>query len=106
VTPEKVNRAVRRIVEVAHPLKLILFGSYIHKKLHENSDLDVWVVTDNSVRNSRAESVRIRKALGDIHMPMDIVVVTEDRLNALKDTPGLIFREALRSGTIVYPYAA
>jgi hypothetical protein len=33
---------------------------------------------------------------------MDILVVAESRLSELADTPGLIYREALREGKIVY----
>jgi hypothetical protein len=35
-------------------------------------------------------------------MPMDILVVSESKLTALADAPGLIYREALRTGKVVY----
>jgi hypothetical protein len=34
-------------------------------------------------------------------MPMDILVISEDRLRELADQPGLIYREALRHGKVV-----
>ena len=102
VTPEKVEAAVRKIIEVARPAKLILFGSYVRDKTDVNSDVDFLVVTGNEVENTRKESVRIRRALRGIGMPMDILVVPERKWLELKDEPGLIYREALKNGKVIY----
>ncbi len=50
VTPEKVEAAVRKIIEVARPAKVILFGSYVRDKTDINSDVDFLVVTGNEVK--------------------------------------------------------
>jgi len=102
VTPEKVEAAVRKIIEVSQPLKLILFGSYVRGKADINSDLDILVITPNDIENPRKESVRIRRALRGISMPMDIVVVPQAKWEELKDLPGLLYREALMKGKVVY----
>jgi predicted nucleotidyltransferase len=102
ITPLKVEEAVRRLVEAGTPRKVILFGSYVEGRAHRDSDLDVLVVADDTVSNTRKESVRLRGALADIHMPMDILVVREGVFNRLKDRIGLIYREALRHGRVVY----
>lgn len=106
VTDEKVKQAIERIVEAAHPRKVVLFGSYVRGPMHRDSDLDILVVTAEEVENPRKESVRIRRALRGVGMPMDILVVSEERLSACGDTPGLVYREALRDGRIVYDSAA
>ncbi|MEW6381903.1 MAG: nucleotidyltransferase domain-containing protein [bacterium] len=102
ITPEKVEMAIQRIIEVGHPLKLILFGSYVRGETTINSDLDILVVMRNDIINQRQESVRIRRALRGISMPMDIIVVPEEKWIQLKDEPGLIYRQALREGKVVY----
>lgn len=102
VTPQKVQAAVEKIIETAQPRQIILFGSYIRGRMHRDSDLDVLVVSGDPVDNPRQESVRIRRALKGISMPMDILVVSERRLKELADTPGLIYREVLREGKVVY----
>lgn len=102
VTPEKVEAAIRRIVEVARPVKLILFGSYVRGETNINSDVDFLIVVGDDVKDSRGESVRIREALGDILMPMDILVIPDSRWQEMKEIPGLIYREALKTGEIVY----
>ena len=106
VTPEKVKTAVEKIVETARPRQIILFGSYVRGTMHRDSDLDVMVVTGDDIENPRKESVRIRRALKGIAMPMDIVVVPEGWLRDYADTPGLIYREALKNGRVVYDSAA
>ena len=105
VTPEKIEAAVQRIVEVASPRRVILFGSASRGETHRDSDADFLVVLPHADR-PRQESVRIRRALGDINMPVDILVVSEDRLRSLADRPGLIYREALRHGRVLYDSAA
>ena len=102
VTSDKVEAAVRKIIEVSRPLKLILFGSYVRGEANMNSDLDILVITPDDIENPRKESVRIRRALRGISMPMDIVVVPRAKWEELKDLPGLIYREALMKGKVVY----
>ena len=105
ITPQKVQAAIQKIIETSNPAKLILFGSYISGKTHINSDLDVLVVTKNEIESPRKESVRIRRALKGIGMSMDILVAQADRIEELANTPGSIYREALRHGKVVYESA-
>lgn len=102
VTPEKVELAVRKIVELVRPLKIILFGSYVGGATTINSDLDILVITGDDVENPRKESVRIRRSLRGISMPMDILVVPSTKWEQLKDLSGTIYREALYKGKVVY----
>ncbi len=102
VTSQKVQSAIQKIIEFSKPRKIIIFGSYVRNNVGMNSDLDVLVITSDNTINPRNESVRIRRALKGIHMPMDILVISKDKLDELADTPGLIYREAIKSGRIVY----
>lgn len=101
VTPEKIDEAVRRIVDVAHPSRVILFGSAAKGATHRDSDADFLVVLQRTDK-PRQESVRIRRALYGLDMPVDILVVDEERLRGLADSPGLVYREALRHGRVLY----
>ena len=105
VTSEKVEAAIRKIIEVSQPDKLILFGSYAKDTITINSDVDFLVITGDHVENPRKESVRIRRALRGISMPMDILVVPKTQWHQLKDVPGLIYREAMNKGKVVYECA-
>lgn len=90
ITPQKVKTVIQKIIEVSNPRKMILFGSYVSGKTHLNSDLDILVVTGDEVQTPRKESVRIRRALKGVTMAVDILVVPENKLLELSETPGLI----------------
>lgn len=102
VTPEKVDTAIQRIIEVGNPLKVILFGSFVEGKTDRNSDIDILIVTRDDVKNPRKESVRIRRLLRGISMPMDILAIPQQQWNQVKNQPGLIYREAETKGRVVY----
>ena len=102
VTEAKVRAAVERIVAHARPQAVILFGSYARGVAGPNSDLDVLVIVDDSVANCRAESVRLRRELRGISMPIDIIVARRSDVEQLRDTPGLLYETALLEGQVVY----
>lgn len=106
VTPEKVQSAVDRVVQACDPRKVILFGSCARDAMHRDCDLDLMVVMKGAVDNPRKESIRLRRALRGLMMAVDIVVIDEVRLSDLAEIPGLIYREALRNGRIVYESAS
>lgn len=99
VTAEKVEKAVQKIIEISHPVKLILFGSYVRGETNLNSDLDILVITSDEIDNPRQESVRIRRALRGISMPMDILVVPKSRWEQVKDVPGTDLQRSLGKRT-------
>jgi predicted nucleotidyltransferase len=102
ITPDKVESAIRKIIEVAQPRRIILFGSYVKKMHGRDSDVDFLVVVGDDVQHPRLESVRIREALSDILMPMDLLVVPYSKWQKMKDVPGLIYKEAFKTGEVVY----
>ena len=101
-TPTKIHAAVKRVVKAAHPTRVILFGSAARGGRRTPNDVDLLIVRDEEVRSPRKEGIRIRRALRGISMPMDILVISERKLREVADQPGLVYREALREGKIVY----
>lgn len=102
VTPAKVRDAVRRIISTGRPKRLYLFGSYVRRASRRPRDLDMLVVVRDGVKNTRKESVRLRRAMNGISMPVDLLVVREGQFGLLVDQPGLVYREAVRTGKLVY----
>jgi predicted nucleotidyltransferase len=101
----KVNRKVldqivQRIVKVARPQKIILFGSAARSEMGPDSDLDILVVTDRDHRRKTAR--KIRRQLFGIGVPIDIIVAKPEDLERYGDSIGLIYRPALREGKILY----
>ena len=104
VTPEKIQEAVRRIVETAHPAKIILFGSQAREDGLIDSDLDLLVIEDG-VKDAVGESGRLHRALHGLLMPADIVVVDRVKFEYWKDTPGNVYCEAMQDGMTLYEAA-
>jgi predicted nucleotidyltransferase len=104
ITSEKISAALGRIIDLAHPRKVILFGSAARDPSTAR-DLDLLVVMQGEVPSPRAESVRLRRALRGISMAVDLVVISESVLRKFAATPGLIYREALASGRMLYEAA-
>ena len=102
ITPEKVQAVVQRLIQIGRPKKIILFGSYVRGNATRDSDLDVLVVAGHEVESPRRESIRLRNSVSDINMPMDILVVSYSRFEALREKLGLVYREADRYGKVVY----
>jgi HEPN domain-containing protein/predicted nucleotidyltransferase len=103
VTPEKIEAAVKRLVEVARPSRIILFGSAARGDMHQHSDVDLLVVLPELPDESYGEAVNVMyAALTGLRMATDIIAVSEERLAELADRPSLVYREALRTGRVVY----
>ena len=91
---------IRRIVEVADPEKIILFGSAARGDMNRHSDVDLLVIKDG------ADALDL---MGEIYMNLDgvgaavdAVVVTPDDVERYKDSHSVIIKPALREGRVVY----
>jgi predicted nucleotidyltransferase len=60
ITPDKVESAIRKIIEVAQPRRIILFGSYVRNVHGRDSDVDFLVVVGDEVENPPAHSLSIQ----------------------------------------------
>jgi len=101
IADERASELVRRIVEAAHPLRIVLFGSAARGDSGRYSDIDVLVVMpEGSHRRETARTI-YRNLLG-FGLPVDVVVATSADLEKYADSPGLVYREALREGRELY----
>ena len=91
---------VRRIVEVAQPDRIILFGSAVRGEMSPNSDLDLLVVKSGVHRRHLAQAI-YRNLIG-VGFPVDIVVVTPEDIERYGDSIGLVLEPALQEGRMVY----
>ncbi len=96
-----VRKTVERIVAVAHPVKIILFGSAARGEMGPNSDLDLLVVIHTG-QHRRKTAQKIYRQLVDVGFASDIVVVTEEDLQRYGDDPGMVISRALAEGRELY----
>jgi predicted nucleotidyltransferase len=98
------NEVVRRVLAVARPDKIILFGSAAGGLMTKDSDLDLLVVEPEAA-NPRDRSVSIRRALGDVQYPVDVIVISSERFSETKDIIGGIAYPAHKYGRVLYEAA-
>ena len=94
-----------RIIDLAKPQRVILFGSQARGTAKEDSDIDLLFVRDHPTGESgsrRREIGRIRRGLPHLGVPIDILVFTPEEVEQWRHTTNHVVSEALREGKILY----
>ncbi|MCE2438582.1 MAG: nucleotidyltransferase domain-containing protein [Candidatus Latescibacteria bacterium] len=97
------DEIIRRIVEVAHPEKIILFGSAARGDLKAHSDIDLLVVKDDS--DPWTVIGDIYGNLRGVGVGVDAIVVTPAQVERYKDSHALVIKPALQEGRVIYEAA-
>lgn len=105
ITQTLVGEIVQRILEVAQPQRIILFGSAATGHMTKDSDIDL-LVLESAPDDTRRESVRIRQAVRGLGYPFDIIVMAAERFEQTKDVVGGIAYPANKYGRVIYEKAA
>lgn len=100
--PMRAIRAVaKQIADTFHPDKIILFGSYAYGKPRPESDVDLLVVMDTSLR-SRQQRLEISRALSPRPFPLDVIVHTPQQIQKRLEMGDLFLREITSRGKVIY----
>ncbi len=94
------DEIIRRIVSVAQPDRVILFGSVGRGQGGSDGDLDFLVVKSGAHRRRLAQ--QIYRSLFGIPVPVDVIVVTPEDVSAFRDKVGTVIGPALQEGREVY----
>jgi predicted nucleotidyltransferase len=105
ISPTLTNEIVTRILAVAQPQRIILFGSAATGQMTKDSDIDL-LVLESAPQDPRQESVRIRQAVRGLGYPFDILVMAVERFEESKDVIGGIAYPAHKYGRVIYEEAA
>lgn len=101
VTRRQIRAVVDRIVEAAHPDKVILFGSYAYGNPTVDSDVDFLVVMESDERPAK-RAIQIERNLLDVPFPMDILVRTPSEIVERLQVQVYFMQEAIRQGQVMY----
>jgi len=99
-----VHDIVSRILDVAKPDKIILFGSAAMGTMTRDSDIDILVVEANP-GDRRKESVRIHNALRGLGYPFDIIIISAEWFEESKSVIGGVAYPANKYGKVLYEAA-
>ena len=101
VKQKVLDEIIRRIVEVAQPEKIIMFGSAARGEMGPNSDVDVLVVKSDVEHRGRLTGDIYMNLIG-VGQAIDVVVVTPKDIERYRDSIGLIIKPALQEGEVIY----
>lgn len=95
------KEAVKRILSVVQPKKVLLFGSASRGEMHEDSDIDLLVIVPSGLHRRKTAQKIYRNLIG-LGFAADIIVVTEDDVERFKSHQGLIIKPAIEEGRLLY----
>lgn len=91
----------RRLAEaVPARSRVVLFGSQARRDGHAGSDVDALVI-EPTVGDSMTESVRLRRVLRGLGVPIDVVVVGQAEATRRSAVRGTVVERALREGRVL-----
>jgi uncharacterized protein len=100
--PEKAIRdVVRQIAEKFHPRKIILFGSYARGKPRPESDVDLLVVMETQLKETR-QALLIDKSLERDLFGLDLIVRTPSNLRERIEMGDSFLKEIVMLGKVMY----
>ena len=112
VVPALMSPAARQIVsnltgvlvQAAHPKRIILFGSQARGDAAPHSDFDIMVVEEKPA-NRFGEIVRLNRLIRSFDIAVDLLVVSDEKFQYWRDTPGNVYYEAATGGQVLYEAA-
>lgn len=101
LTAQLLQTAVDRVLAVAQPLQIILFGSYARGDADAQSDIDLLIV-ENEVADRGQEMLRLTRSIGYLGLGVDVLVYSEQEVMRRSQVPGTLLHHALREGKVLY----
>lgn len=105
VTDDVLQAMVRSIVSAVDPEKIVLFGSHAKGTTSPESDIDLMIIEKLDFgpnRSRREELAKIRNALFDFLVPIDILVFSEAEEEDLKTLRCSVVATSATEGRVLY----
>lgn len=97
------HKAIDRIVTELKPEKIILFGSYAYGNPTPDSDVDLLVIMQTSIKRQVDRYVLVSNLLNPRQFPVDIIVHTPAEIQHALSLKGNFFiREIMANGKALY----
>jgi predicted nucleotidyltransferase len=101
LSKEKLEEIIRRVIQVAQPERIILFGSAAKGKMGPHSDVDLLVIKKGEFHQGRLTG-EIYMNLHGVGQAVDVIIVTPEQVEKCRNNHYLVIAPALREGKEVY----
>jgi predicted nucleotidyltransferase len=95
-----IAEAGQRLVAAAPGAQVILFGSHARGDASPHSDVD-FLVVEPEVSDEAGESVRLRRTLRELRVPIDIIVISRRYADEWMDVRGSVVHAAFSQGRVI-----
>lgn len=96
------DAAVRRIVDALQPAAIYLYGSHAYGQPHRDSDVDLFVVVNDSALPPHKRAVVAYRALRGLFLPAEIRVATRAEFERRAQWRSSIERVVRDKGKVLY----
>lgn len=102
-TLDDVNNIANKLLEVITPETILLFGSLAKGQENENSDVDLLIVWNDFNHLSHAKRRQyLRKIIGIVDYPVDILTCTEAELITAYNDRNSFTHAAIQESEVIY----
>lgn len=101
ISNQKLEEIIQRIVQVAQPERIILFGSAARGEMGPHSDVDLLVIKGGEFHQGHL-TAEIYMNLHGVGQAVDVILVTPEQVEKYRNTHYLVIAPALREGKEVY----
>jgi predicted nucleotidyltransferase len=101
ISNSELDEIVSRIVEIAQPEQVLVFGSTARGTTGPHSDLDILIIKTGRY-NARKVAGLIYQRMRGIARSIDLVIVTPQQVKENRNSPFSVLYPALREGRVLY----
>lgn len=97
---QEIEEMARKIAEQFQPEKIILFGSQAWGEPGEDSDVDLFVITQTD--DTRKLAAEIDGSLFPRHLPLDIIVYQPGQFERRLEAGDMFVKDVAENGSVLY----
>ena len=99
---KEIQKIADKIVKEFKPQKVVIFGSYAWGKPTKDSDLDLFVIKDDPIKNTRELAIDLEQILIDRDVPLDLLVYKPDQVAKRLNMNDKFVKRILEQGEVLY----
>ena len=102
IDPKLLDETIRRLVVALKPVAIYLYGSHAYGQPHEHSDVDLFVIVNESSLLPHQRAVAAYRALRGLFLPAEVKVVTRAEFEQRVQWQSSIERVVQEKGKVLY----
>lgn len=96
------EETVQRIVAALNPVAIYLYGSHAYGQPHQDSDIDLFIVVNESALRPHQRATAAYRALRGLFLPVEIQVATRAEFEQRAQWQSSVERRVQEKGQILY----